>query len=68
MSKQIRLWLHGLFAAAIGGGANALTALVVDPEHFTRHAWEYAGVGALLNAAFYLSKSPLWKQDDAPSP
>jgi len=32
--KDYRLWIRGLVAAAIGGGANAVTAMIVDPYTF----------------------------------
>jgi len=57
-------WLKGLLSAAIGGAANAITVMVVDPVQFNlaegaTKLLTVAGVGALLSAAMYLKSSPL---------
>lgn len=59
-----RTWLRGLGAAVIGGAANAITLLVVDPASFNFDAgidrlWKVATVSAILAAAFYLKQSPI---------
>lgn len=67
MIKKItdwRTWLRGLAAAAIGGAANAVTLLVVDPTSFNFDSgfdrlWKVSAVSAILNAAFYLKQSPI---------
>lgn len=59
------LWLKGIAAAAIGGAANSITVLIVDPANFNFNEGlgklaTVAGVGALLAVAAYLAKSPIW--------
>ena len=59
-----RTWLRGLAAAVIGGAANAVTLMVVDPTQFNFDSglpalWKVAAVSAILNAAFYLKQSPI---------
>lgn len=71
--KSIRMWIHGLVAAAIGGAANTVTNMVVAPESFNlkdglKNVLIAAGVSALLSSALYLKQSPLpdLDEDDAP--
>lgn len=69
---RLKIWLKGIFAAAISGGAGGVltgfAAVGIDPQHFNLQA----GIGstlrigvaaALINAvigvAAYLQKSPL---------
>jgi hypothetical protein len=57
-------WLKGLAAAFIGGGANVITVIVVDPVAFNFGAeWKKtltaAVVGGIIAAAMYLKQSPL---------
>jgi len=59
-----KLWLKGLLSAVIGGAANAVTAMIVDPVAFNIDAGltklgTLAGISALVSAAMYLKKSPL---------
>ena len=59
-----QLWLKGLIAAAIGGAANAVVAMIVDPAAFNfaeggTKLLTFAGVSALISAALYLKQSPL---------
>jgi hypothetical protein len=59
-----RFWAHGLIAAAIGGGANAVTLIVVDPLKFNlqdgwRNLLTAVLVSGLVAAALYLKQSPL---------
>lgn len=57
-------WLHGLASAVIGGGANSISMMVIDPKDFNLHdglgkvlsVWVVSGV---INAALYLKQSPL---------
>ena len=57
-------WLKGLIGASIGGAANTVTVMIVDPTNFnfetgmTKLA-AVAAVGAVLSAAMYLKKSPI---------
>jgi hypothetical protein len=60
----LEVWLKGLVAACIGGGANAATVLFVDPEHFNGqdglHAvLKVAAIGALVSVLGYLRMTPL---------
>ena len=57
-------WIKGLISAIIGGAANAVTVMVVDPVNF--NLTESAGklgtvaiVGAVVSAAMYLKQSPI---------
>lgn len=57
-------WLKGLFAAFIGGAANVITVVIVDPVAFNfGEQWHKtataAAVGGILAAAMYLKQSPL---------
>ncbi len=68
-----KVWLKGLIAAAISGGANGLTtgftAMGVDPEHFNLRsrgigntlllAGTSALMASILGAAAYLKQSPV---------
>ena len=70
--KRFELWLKGLFAAGVSGGAGGvltgLAAVGIDPQHFNLQAGmgstlRIAAAAALINAiigvAAYLQKSPL---------
>lgn len=57
-------WLKGLVSATIGGAANAITVMIIDPIAFNLQ--EGIGklgtvvlVSALVAAAMYLKQSPL---------
>jgi hypothetical protein len=57
-------WLKGLISAIIGGAANSITVMIVDPIAFNLQ--EGAGklgtvalVSAIVAAAMYLKQSPL---------
>lgn len=69
---RLQIWLKGLIAAAISGGAGGiltgLAAVGIDPQHFNLQAGigatlRIAAAAALINAvigvAAYLQKSPL---------
>lgn len=57
-------WLYGLFSAFMGGGASAVSAMVIDPVKFNMadgfsnmlSMWVVSG---LISAALYLKQSPL---------
>ena len=59
-----KLWLKGLISAVIGGAANAITLVIVDPlnynlqEGFQKLA-TVAIVSAIVAAAMYLKQSPI---------
>lgn len=70
--RRIEIWLKGLLAAAISGGAGGVltgfAAVGIDPQHFNLQAGigatlRIAAAAALINAvigvAAYLQKSPL---------
>ena len=62
--QTVRTWLHSLIAAAIGGGANAITVVIVDPVNFNfttglGKVLSVAGVSALVSVALFLKQSPL---------
>lgn len=59
-----RVWIEGLVAAFIGGAANAVTVIVVDPLNFNLgeglpKLLQVVAVGALVAAAAYLKQSPI---------
>ena len=69
---NLEVWLKGLVAAAIAGGANGIVtgfaAIGIDPNHFNlqaglRHTLTLGGVSAAISAilgvALYLRQSPL---------
>lgn len=71
MNLKLHLWLKGLIGAIIGGCANAVTLIVVDPLNFNFND----GCGRLLNvtlvsgivsAAMYLKQSPVPPTEDVP--
>ena len=70
--KNLDIWLKGLAAAAISGGANGVVtgfaAIGIDPSHFNlaaglSHTLAIGGVSAAISAvlgvALYLRQSPL---------
>jgi hypothetical protein len=70
--NQFELWLKGIVAAAISGGAGGvltgLAAVGIDPQHFNlqtgmgatlRIAAAAALINAIIGVAAYLQKSPL---------
>jgi hypothetical protein len=79
LSNNERIWLHGLAAAFIGGGASAVSAgfanTIIDPDHFNLHqgfghlaemmAVTFC-VSAILAVMGYLKQSPI--PPDAPGP
>lgn len=70
--KRLELWLRGLLAAAVSGGAGGIltgfAAVGIDPQHFNlqtgmgatlRIAAAAALINAVIGVAAYLQKSPL---------
>ena len=62
--KDYRVWLRGMAAAGIGGAANSIAVMIVDPVNF--NIWEglpnlgtVAGLSAVVSVAMYLKQSPL---------
>jgi hypothetical protein len=63
-NNGISVWIKGLVAAIVGGAANAITVIVVDPINFNLaegfgKVGQVAIVGALIAAAAYLKQSPI---------
>lgn len=61
-------WLHSLIGAVIGGAANAVTVIVLDPLKFNlQDGWKNllaaVIVSGLVSAALYLKQSPLPPED-----
>lgn len=59
-----RAWFKGLVAAIIGGAANSVALIVVDPIAFDplvnfMAIGKVALVGAIISVAAYLKKSPI---------
>jgi hypothetical protein len=70
--KKLEIWLRGVIAAAISGGAGGIltgfAAVGIDPQHFNlqagigstmRIAVAAALINAIIGVAAYLQKSPL---------
>ncbi|MGC1483342.1 MAG: hypothetical protein WA789_06070 [Candidatus Acidiferrum sp.] len=70
--KQFELWIKGVVAAAISGGAGGVltgfAAVGIDPQHFNlqsgtgatlRIAVAAALINSVIGVAAYLQKSPL---------
>ena len=70
--KRIELWLKGILAAAVSGGAGGVltgfAAVGIDPQHFNLQAGVAATlriaiaaslINAVIGVAAYLQKSPL---------
>jgi hypothetical protein len=64
LAMNWKTWLHGLGSAFVGGGANVVATMAIDPEDFNISAgmhkvltlWLASG---LISAALYLKQSPL---------
>ncbi|MDE3117076.1 MAG: hypothetical protein KGL26_15855 [Pseudomonadota bacterium] len=69
---DLRIWIKGIAAAAISGGANGIVtgfaAIGIDPNHFNlqagiRHTLVIGGasaaISAVLGVALYLRQSPI---------
>ena len=66
--NSTRVWLEGLVAALIGGAANAVTVIVVDPLNFNLgeglpKLLQVVAVGAIVAAAAFLKQSPIPKAE-----
>jgi len=65
-------WLKGLLSAIIGGAANSITVMVVEPTSFNLQEGlskllSVAAVSAIVSAAMYLKQSPLPTKEEPPS-
>ena len=69
---DLRVWIKGIAAAAISGGANGVVtgfaAIGIDPNHFNLAAGLHsalaiggvsAAISAILGVALYLRQSPI---------
>jgi len=69
---DIRIWIKGIAAAAVSGGANGIVtgfaAIGIDPNHFNLAAGmshtltiggASAAISAILGVALYLRQSPI---------
>lgn len=59
-----RVWLRGAIAAAVGGGANGITVMVIKPEDFNftvgwSALWQFTAISAVVSLALYLKQSPV---------
>jgi len=66
--NSTRIWIEGLVAALIGGAANAITVIVVDPLNFNLgeglgKLLQVVAVGGLVAAAAFLKQSPIPKAE-----
>lgn len=62
--QDLLLWGKGLLAAAIGGAANTVSVMIVDPVAFNltdgvHKIMTVAAVSAVVSAALYLKQSPV---------
>jgi len=65
----MKIWIEGLLAALIGGGANAVTVIIVDPLAFNLgeglpKLLQVVTVGAIVAAAAFLKQSPIPKAEE----
>ena len=59
-----RLWLRGLIGAVIGGAANSVTAMTIDPQTFNfaeglPALGQFVLVSAIVSAALWLKSHPV---------
>ncbi len=69
LTKNRRAWARGLWAALIGGAANSITVMIIDPAQFNFREGlgklgTVAGVSALIAAAAYLKEHPIWDDEE----
>jgi hypothetical protein len=71
-TMDLRIWIKGIAAAAVSGGANGIVtgfaAVGIDPNHFNLQAGfahtmaiggASAAISAVLGVALYLRQSPI---------
>ena len=59
-----RTFFRGFVGAVVGGGANAVTVMVVKPEAFNlttgwSDLWHFTAISAIVSAALYLKQNPV---------
>lgn len=70
----LKVWLHGLAAAAIGAFSSSITLILVDPAKFNFSADGFLSlskvslVSSIIAVAGYLAKSPLPQDSTSSSP
>ena len=62
--KLVMLWLKGLIGAMVGGAANGVILMIVDPMSYNLYeGWPKLQmviiVSAVVSAALYLKQSPI---------
>lgn len=63
-----RNWLKGLIASIVGGAANSVSVVIIDPTNFNfSEGWHkltsFALVSAIISAGLFLKQSPLPPDD-----
>jgi hypothetical protein len=68
VNSKARKWVKGLIGAAIGGAANSVSAMIIDPTAFNlgdlRKLAAFALVSGAISAALYLKQSPVPPDSD----
>lgn len=64
LNTPLRVWLRGLIAAAVSAASNAVTVMIVEPQHFNMQdglgkVGQVALVSAIVGAALYLKQHPV---------
>jgi hypothetical protein len=68
--RAVKLWLHGLFAAAISAAASAASGVIALPSVFTLNKAGFINMGrlaavpAMLAVCLYLKSSPVPPVED----
>jgi len=65
-----RPWRIGLYGAFMGGAANAVTVMVIEPSKFNFASgltalWQFALISGIISACLYLKQNPLPVDDEA---
>lgn len=61
---DLKTWIRGVTGALVGGGANAITIMLVKPEDFNFATgwpalWHFTLISAIVSAALYLKQHPI---------
>jgi len=70
MKPKTTQWIRGLISAVIGGAANSVTVMIVEPTSFNFEEGigklgMVALVSAIVAAAMFLKQSPLPPKEEA---
>ncbi len=70
LSKNARVWWRGLVAAIVAAASNAITVMIVEPQHFNlQDGFDKVGQVALssgfVGAVLYLKQHPLPDEPEA---